>query len=67
MKKTIKLITSRLRITRNKKIMHRTVQQGHKKAKETGNIMRSKRKLRRAESSLMKKVARKYHGTMSNS
>lgn len=60
MNKTTTLVTSRIRVTKNKKILYRATQQGHKKAKETGNVTRSKRRLQRAHANIFKKVAQKY-------
>ena len=60
MKKTTTLVTSRIRVTKHKKILYRATQQGHKKAKESGNVTRGKRKLQKAHANVFKKVAQKY-------
>ena len=60
MGKTLTLVTSRLRVTKNKKVIYRAAQQGHKKAKESGNITRGKRKPQQSRTSAYRKVVLKY-------
>lgn len=59
--KKLNLANKRLRITKNKKIIRRSAQQGHLKAKETGDERRSKRKPRvEIDDPILKKIAKKY-------
>ncbi|HOM68371.1 MAG TPA: hypothetical protein PLA57_01125 [Candidatus Paceibacterota bacterium] len=61
MEKKLNLAHKRLRVTKNKKIIRRSAQQGHLKAKETGNERRSKRKPRiEIENPIFKKITKKY-------
>ena len=61
MRKKLNLAHKRLRITRNKKIVRRTVQQGHSKAKETGEERRNKRKsIIEVKNPIFKKITKKY-------
>jgi len=61
MGKKLNLAKKRLRVTKNKKIIRRSVQQGHLKAKETGNERRNKRKPRiEIDGPIFKKITKKY-------
>ena len=61
MEKKLNLAHKRLRVTKNKKIVRRSAQQGHLKAKETGDERRNKRKLQiEIENPIFKKIAKKY-------
>lgn len=60
--KTLKLVTKRLKMTKKGKVLRRTMQQGHGKSKESGNLTRLKRKLRDAsEHPIIRKAIRKMY------
>ncbi|KKT85486.1 MAG: hypothetical protein UX26_C0037G0006 [Parcubacteria group bacterium GW2011_GWC1_45_9] len=56
MKKTLKLISKRIRITKNKKLMHRQKKQGHNKAKENPDARRLRRKPISSRSTVIRQV-----------
>lgn len=61
MGKKLNLAKKRLRVTKNKKIIRRSAQQGHLKAKETGNERRNKRKPQvEINNPIFKKINKKY-------
>ncbi|OGY39640.1 MAG: hypothetical protein A2418_02140 [Candidatus Brennerbacteria bacterium RIFOXYC1_FULL_41_11] len=60
MKKTLKLLSKRIRVTKNKKIIHRQKQQGHNKAKESPNVRRAKRKPIRSQSTVISQAIKNY-------
>ena len=61
MEKKLNLAKKRLRVTKNKKIVRRSAQQGHLKAKETGNERRGKRKPQiEINNPIFKKINKKY-------
>jgi hypothetical protein len=60
MRKTVKLITKRIRVTRRKKVLHRLSQQGHFKSKENPDTRRKKRNPKKSESSVIRSAIKKY-------
>jgi len=60
MRKTLKLLSKRIRITKNKKIIHRQKGQGHNKAKENPNARRGKRKPIRSQSTVISQAIKNY-------
>lgn len=54
--KTQKSVSKRYRITKNKKIMHKTSGQGHFNSREGGKVTRSKRKDALAHQSDLKSI-----------
>jgi ribosomal protein L35 len=60
MRKTLKLLSKRIRITKNKKVIHRQKGQGHNKAKDNPNIRRAKRKSISSQSSVIAQAIKNY-------
>lgn len=54
--KTYKAAAKRLRITRNKKIVHKTAGQDHFNTRESGKVTRGKRRARTLSQSYMRSV-----------
>lgn len=60
MKKTLKLLAKRIKITRKKKVLHRKAQLSHFKSKDTPDLRRHKRKEKKSQSPVIKKAIKEY-------
>ncbi len=57
--KTNKSITKRFKVTKNKKVLFRPMHQDHFNAKDSGNETRRKRKMKKLEGKIAKKIIKR--------
>lgn len=57
--KTNKSIAKRFKITRNKKVLFRPMHQDHFNAKDTGDQTRKKRRMKKMEGKIAKKIIKR--------